>query len=179
MVTVRPVTMDDLDACRAVFADHLLQDRAETRVQELKSVCSGERTGDAWVGVVDGRVVGAGMLEPVNGTDNRAFTGEPPLSFPGSTGIVKNLYVGDGFRSCGVGSALMEAVLARARDRRMDTAVAEAWIRQDTLDAVPLLEKYGFVEVYRSGTYWNSDTCSDCGPGNCVCQGALYAKQLT
>jgi GNAT superfamily N-acetyltransferase len=179
MVTVRPATEEDRNACREAFSDHLERSKVTLRMNELMRALVGEQDLYAWVGAIDGTVAGVGMLQLIDSTDPSVFTGNPPLSVLGDTGLAKNFYVREPYRGQGVGTALLGTLLTKAAELELDAVVGEAWIRPDEKDVAPLAQKQEFTNVYQSTNYWDENGCSYCGSeASCTCEGALYMKCL-
>ncbi len=179
MVTVRPATETDRGACRNAFADHLDRSKVALRMNELMRALVGAENLYAWVGEIDGTVAGVGMLELIDSTDPSVFTGNPPLSVLGDTGLGKNFYVRDPYRGQGVGTTLLDTLLDTADELDLDAVVGEAWIRPDDQDVAPLAQKQAFTKIYQSTDYWDENGCSHCGSeASCTCEGALYMNCL-
>jgi len=61
-------------------------------------------------------------------------------------GEIKSMRVGDGFRGAGIGRALLDHVVAAARDRGMTSLWLETGISDDFTAAHSLYESAGFVD---------------------------------
>jgi len=61
-------------------------------------------------------------------------------------GEIKSMRVGDGFRGAGIGRALLDHVVAAARDRGMTSLWLETGISDDFIAAHRLYESAGFVD---------------------------------
>jgi ribosomal protein S18 acetylase RimI-like enzyme len=126
-VTIRPVRADDARALHATCWPERGYAAVQIRVQTAIDLAERER-GWGRVAEIDGEIVGYGQL----GRWHRPQLGE-----------ISNLAVGEGWRGRGVGAALIEALLALAREQeihRVEIAAARSNGR-----AMALYERLGFT----------------------------------
>jgi RimJ/RimL family protein N-acetyltransferase len=132
-VTVRPATLDDLEAMmaqRRAIAGEGRWIGAELPLDEERdraSFTSGIEEGRSMVAEVDGELVGLIGLHPTG------------------YGVVDlGMQVADGHRGQGIGSALLEAGIAWARAQGAHKMSLQHWPHNEVARA--LYEKYGFVQ---------------------------------
>jgi L-amino acid N-acyltransferase YncA/DNA-binding transcriptional ArsR family regulator len=106
-VRVRPMTGEDWPAVRRIYGEGIATGNAtfETRVPTREALDRRWLPGHRWVAEVDGKVAGWAAISPVSSRSCYAGVGET------------SIYVGEGFRGRGVGTALIyQQVTAADRD---------------------------------------------------------------
>lgn len=140
---IRRLTLDDWDGWRDVYESVAAEGRWiggelpidwDPRRPAFERMCEGE-TSVGFVADVDGRLVGqvGGELTPVG----RAHLG---------------MAIIDGYRSMGIGSGLLEAFVAWARERRAHKVELSLWPWNERARA--LYEKFGFVVEGERRRHW-------------------------
>jgi len=86
------------------------------------------------------------------------------------------------FQGMGIGTKFMQIMLEFARSNRCILAVAEAIEAKGKTNSKRLLEKFGFVELYKEESYWGKlypdFDCKECGQKPCICVMHKYQKKL-
>jgi amino-acid N-acetyltransferase len=101
---VRPATPDDIEPLDRFIQPFILQERLLPRThEELRELVE-----DGFVAIADGRIVGFAALE----------------IYSNKLGEIRSLAVDPAYQRHGIGRALVEACLQRARDRRVFEVMA-------------------------------------------------------
>ena len=132
---VRPLHPDDYPAVAAVFAEGVATGRAtfETTVPSWAEWDAGHLAEHRFVAEIDGDVVGWVAIVPYSRRAVYRGVGE------------ESVYVAERVRGRGVGRALLEAVIASARDGGLWTL--QAGVFPDNTASLELHRRLGFREV--------------------------------
>jgi len=137
--------------------------------------------------VAEDGVVGWGFGEELSGDRSwYAQFGAQALACAARPRVVsvRELAVLEAYQGRGVGRALTEAVLAWARGRGAEHAIAVSWLSPAPRTSAPLFERLGFVRLGVAAAPYEEDSrargwrCRYCG-GVCLCPAAFYALALT
>jgi L-amino acid N-acyltransferase YncA len=134
-VFVRPLHPDDYPAVAAVFADGIATGQAtfETQVPSWETWDAAHLRNHRFVAELDGDVVGWVAVVPYSSRAVYRGVGE------------ESVYVAERARGRGVGRALLEAVIASARDGGLWTL--QAGVFPDNTASLELHRRLGFREV--------------------------------
>jgi len=132
-------------------------------------------------------VVGWGYGEELSGDRSwYAQFGDRALACASGARVVsvRELAVVESHQGRGMGRALAEAVLAWARRRGAERAIAAAWLSPAPRTSAPLFERLGFQRLGVAAAPYEADSrergwrCRFCG-GPCTCQAAFYGLALS
>jgi phosphinothricin acetyltransferase len=141
MTTIRDATHDDLGAIQAIYSHHVLHGLASFEevppsVEEIRARWEAVRTaGKPYiVAELDGAVAGYGYASAYRTRSAYRFT------------LENSIYIDEGRRGRGVGTALLEALIARCRAgpwRQMLAVIGDS----ANIPSISLHRKAGFREV--------------------------------
>ena len=94
------------------------------------------------------------MLAALN--DDGAVMGYVGLMSVLDEGYIANVAVAEEFRRCGVGAALIDALIKRSRERELAFITLE--VRESNAAARGLYRKFGFIDVGRRKNYYFKPT---------------------
>jgi GNAT superfamily N-acetyltransferase len=138
---VVPLTATDQDAVAELLVLQMLEHRVQTTVPRLhdviSSVLNDRRRGFFLVAKDQGRVLGVAYLAIILSVEHC-----------GPVGWLEELYVSPNHRGTGVGTALLDAVLAQARER--DLVAIDLEVDAEHQRAESLYRRTGFRNLPRS-----------------------------
>jgi GNAT superfamily N-acetyltransferase len=133
-----------------------------------------ESLAGARVAEIDGAVAGAGSATLIERLDEA-----PDLRGP--VGLIRTVAVGEMARRRGVGTLLVDALVAYCLDAGATSLVGFAWVRGDS-GVCPLggvLAGLGFEKRRRLESFYAADEdarCPVCGRVPCICAADLYVR---
>jgi GNAT superfamily N-acetyltransferase len=138
---VVPLTAPDQDAVAKLLVLQMREHRVQTTIPRLRNVISGvlndSRRGFILVAKDQGRVLGVAYLAIILSVEHS-----------GPVGWLEELYVSPNHRGTGVGTALLDAVLAQARERGLVAIDLE--VDAEHQRAESLYGRTGFQNLPRS-----------------------------
>jgi GNAT superfamily N-acetyltransferase len=181
---------EDIDAIKEVASIYL----SDLEIQENEGLfvdsCRAEANETFGFGSTqDSDLVGflVGTIKTEDESLDEHLNRPTPISTETRTAIFQHLYVVPDNWGQGTGTRLFETALEFVESRGVEEIYAEAWINPETPDAVPILKKGGFEEIYHSKDYWSHDAfvassvpcpSHDRSYSECPCEGAIYAKTI-
>ncbi|MHC3470748.1 N-acetyltransferase family protein [Streptomyces sp. 7R007] len=138
-VTVRPAHLDDAEAIHTI-RNHAIEHSTALWTQTPQSPTEGAawlathlERGSAFVADVDGEVAGFAVYGPWRQLDGYRHT------------VEDSVYVREGSHGLGIGSALLAALIAAARDAGHHVVIAG--IEAENTSSIRLHERFGFHHV--------------------------------
>ena len=93
-----------------------------------------------------------------------------------------HILVADSYQRKGVATKLFEDAFLEIRDRNFKSLVAHAVEHEGKVNALPLLQKFGFLEIYRVTNYWSVleplAYCKQCQSNHCHCGVVVFLKKM-
>jgi GNAT superfamily N-acetyltransferase len=140
-VSIAPATIGDCSKCAQLLVEQLAEHSVNTSAQRLEKVLedvvSDRACGFLLVAHANGRIVGIAYVATIRSAEHC-----------GLVAWLEELYVTPGHRGCGIGTALMNAVLERARETGIVAVDLE--IDAGHRRAASLYQRFGFRPLDRS-----------------------------
>ena len=132
MIKVERCVLKDAEKIRALECEYMSRPWSmENITAALKS-----ESGAMFKAIRNGKLVGFGGVDIVEGAE----------------ASVTDVVVESGSRRMGVASAILDALMAESRSKKVETVLIEVW--EGNLPAKALYEKFGFSESYRRKNYY-------------------------
>ena len=154
-LTVRPVTVDDLDAVNAIYNHWIRVSSANFYTDDISA---DERQG--WYDALDGRRYRAFVAVADGAVVGFAYTGKVRPRAAYDTSVEVTVYVADGCTRGGIGSALYDALFAAIAGEDIHRLYAVITVPNDA--SVALHERFGFrlaglfsEQGRKFGRYWD------------------------
>lgn len=190
MATIRPLSPEDVDAIKRIASIYLSDLEIRENEELFTDSCRVDANGTFGFGSTqENELIGflIGTIKNEDESLDEHFNRPAPISTDARSAILQHLYVVPDYWGQGTGTRLLQTALKSIESKRISEVYAEAWINPETPDAVPLLKKEGFEEVYHDTDYWvheafvaSSVPCPihDRSYAECPCEGAIYAKTI-